>query len=141
VEAYDSGIVLTPTYPMKLARSAREPDLLFISKERLYLSKDNYMDGPADLVVEIVSPESRKRDRVQKLKEYEEGGVREYWLLDPIRKEARFYQLAASAYVEATVEDGVYRSVAMPGLWIRVEWLWQDPHPKIVSVLKEWKLI
>jgi Uma2 family endonuclease len=84
VEAVDSGIILTPAYPMKLSRSAREPDLLFISKERLHLSQENYMDGPADLVVEIVSPESRKRDRVQKLKEYEEGGVREYWLLDPM---------------------------------------------------------
>jgi Uma2 family endonuclease len=48
---------------------------------------------PADLAVEIVPTESRLRDRGQKLAEYEMGGVREYWIIDPERRQAAFYVL------------------------------------------------
>ena len=50
-----------------------------------------YLDGPADVVVEIISPESRLRDRGEKFAEYEMGGVREYWLIDSERHEADWY--------------------------------------------------
>ena len=69
---------------MKLPHSAREPDVLFLAKEHLGRLRDSHIEGPADLVVEIVSKESRGRDRGEKFYEYGEGGVPEYWLLDPI---------------------------------------------------------
>ena len=49
--------------------------------------------GRPDLIVEIISPESISRDQGRKLVEYESEKVFEYWLIDPIRKEAEFYQL------------------------------------------------
>jgi hypothetical protein len=48
-----------------------------------------------------VPPESRSRDRGEKYYEYEEGGVREYWLIDPVRRKAEFYQLGADGYYPA----------------------------------------
>lgn len=66
-----------PTLP------GREPDLLFLARENLDRLKAPYLEGPADLAVEIVSSESRLRDRGEKLAEYEAGGVREDWILDP----------------------------------------------------------
>lgn len=45
--------------------------------------KETYLDGPADLVVGIVSPDSVGRDRGEKFYEYAQGGVPEYWLIDP----------------------------------------------------------
>ena len=71
----------------------REPDILFIAREHLDRFRDTYLDGPADLVVEIISRDSRARDRGDKFYEYEQGGVREYWLLDYLRRQAEFYQL------------------------------------------------
>jgi Uma2 family endonuclease len=52
-----------------------------------------YLEGPADLVVEITSRDSRARDRGEKFYEYEQGGGRGYWLLDYLRRQGEFYQL------------------------------------------------
>jgi len=71
----------------------RKPDILFIAKEFLDRSEETHVDGPTDLVVEIVSQDSRLRDRGEKFAEYELGGVREYWLLDPEERRADFYFL------------------------------------------------
>ena len=52
-----------------------------MASERLDRVHRTYLDGPADLVVEIVSPESAGRDRGEKYYEYEAAGIPEYWLL------------------------------------------------------------
>jgi len=145
VEARQSGWVRSNPFLMRLASrpSGREPDLVYVAEENRSRLRNAYVDGPADLVVEIVSPESQQRDRVDKLREYEQGGVREYWLIDRAQRQAGFYQLGPdSKYYPATVgADGIYHSAVIEGLWIKVEWLWQDPLPRIMDVLKEWKLI
>ena len=70
-------------------RRGREPDLIFVRKERLPLLKPTYFDGAPDLVVEVASPESLGRDRGEKFVEYERAGVEEYWLIDPDRSTLR----------------------------------------------------
>lgn len=59
-----------------------QPDVIFISNERQHIIQERLM-GAADLVMEVISPESRRRDRIDKRDLYEQHGVREYWLLDP----------------------------------------------------------
>ena len=119
------GEVIQAPFQMKLEHG-REPDLLFVASEHLDRLGETRLDGPADLVVEIVSPgpDSVERDRGKKFYEYEQGGVPEYWLLDPQVRRAEFYSLAGGAYRLAfSGEDGVYRSKVLPGFWLRVEWL------------------
>jgi Uma2 family endonuclease len=98
VEHSGAGRILLPPFQMKLAQSGREPDLLFVAQEHLERLKENYLDGPADLVVEIVSPESAGRDRGDKFYEYARGGVPEYWLIDPQTEWAEFYRLEEEHY-------------------------------------------
>jgi len=121
---------------------ARIPDILFVAKENLSRLNDNLLDRPADLVIEILSPESRSRDRGEKFYEYEQGGVREYWLVDPERRRAEFYQRDTEGTFRPVLPDadGVYRSVVLTGLYLRVAWLWQKPLPTPLSVLREWGL-
>ena len=128
---------------MKLEKrpSGREPDLLFVSAARLDLLKDMYLDGPADLTVEIISTDSRARDRGEKFYEYEQGGVREYWLIDPIRKQAEFYLLGDDNLYHLAPVGEEFRSVVLKGLSLKVDWLWQEPLPPLLDVLKQWKLI
>ena len=92
VEQRELGRVISVPFQMKTgaALSGREPDLLFIAQENLGRLKNTYLDGPADLAIEVVSPESRLRDRGEKLAEYEMGGVREYWIIDPGEQRADF---------------------------------------------------
>lgn len=61
---------------------ATQPDVVFISNERLDIIKTRLMDA-ADLVAEVISPNSRRRDRIDKRDLYEQHGVMEYWLIDP----------------------------------------------------------
>jgi Uma2 family endonuclease len=132
---FDLGEVLTAPMQMRLGqvRSGREPDLLFIAKERLSLLKHTYLDGPADLAIEIVSPESTRRDRIEKFAEYEAAGVREYWLVDYEHQDAAFYALGEDGRYHRlpTDEQGVVRSTVVPGFWLRVDWLWQSPPPTL----------
>lgn len=144
-ESRQAGVVITAPFQMKLAGkpSGREPDVLFITSEHLGRLKENFLDGPADIAVEIISPESRARDRGDKFYEYEQGGVREYWLIDPLRKQAEFYLLGDDhIYRLAPIgEDGIFRSVVLKGLELKVDWLWQEPLPPLLGVLREWKIV
>lgn len=140
------GRVLGAPFLMRLSeemRRGREPDLLFVAKENLGRLKRTYLDGPADLVVEIVSPESRLRDRGEKFAEYEMGGVKEYWLIDPEERRADFYVLGADGRYMRRLPDaqGIFRSEVIGGLWMRTDWLWQEPLPPVLEMLRELKLI
>ncbi len=145
VESHQLGTVLYEPFQMKTGPElpGRSPDIIFVRREHLDRLKENYLDGPADLVVEIISPESRARDRGEKFYEYEQGGVREYWLIDPDRKQAEFYQRGEDGIYRLVPvgEEGIYRSAVLEGLWSKVAWLWQDPLPPLMSILKEWGLV
>ena len=143
VEDLDAGKVLTAPFQMKLEalRRGREPDLLFVAKERLSLLKGSFLDGPADLAVEIISPESALRDRGAKYAEYEAGGVREYWIIDADAQRADFFVLDADGRYQRAREDanGRYESAALPGFWMDLNWLWQTPLPTVRQVLRAWE--
>ncbi len=142
-EAHDLGVVLSAPFQMKLPGSGREPDLLFVATEHLERLKTTYLDGPADLVVEIVSPESVGRDRGEKFYEYEQGGVSEYWLVDPLRRRFEAYHLDEQGFYRSLFDgaEGRYDSQVLTGFWLRVEWLWQSPLPRTLEVVRELGLI
>jgi Uma2 family endonuclease len=132
-----AGEVLTAPFQVKLwpGGPGREPDVLVVTAEHRDRLLRTRVDGPADVAVEVVSPESVERDRVDKFCEYARAGVREYWLLDPDERVADFYQLGADGeYARVPVDDGVFRSEVLPGFWLRVDWLWRDPPPTIEAV-------
>lgn len=141
-EAHGLGEVRVDPFQMKTGPKlpGRSPDVLFVAKRNAHRLKRLYVDGPADLVIEVISIGSRSTDRGAKYAEYEQGGVKEYWLLDPERKQAEFNGLGRDGhYALLPVQDGVFRSTVMKGLWLKVDWLWK--RPPLMSVLKEWKLV
>lgn len=144
-EHNDSGQVLGEPFQMKTGPDlpGRAPDVLFVAKKHLRRLKKNYLEGPGDLVIEVISAGSRAVDRGEKYFEYEQGGVPEYWIIDPLRQHAEFYRRGKDGiyHLQAVGRDDIYRSAALPGLWLKVEWLWQRPLPPILDVLREWRLI
>ncbi|WP_448591482.1 Uma2 family endonuclease [Thermoflexus hugenholtzii] len=129
VQHHRLGVVLSAPFQMKLSRSGREPDILFVAQEHLHRLHPTHLEGPADLVVEIVSPESAPRDRGEKFYEYQEAGIPEYWLIDPQSQWAEFYRLEPTGRYRLIIEgsSGEYRSQAIPGLRLPIEWLWDPP--------------
>jgi Uma2 family endonuclease len=140
IELNPIGELFYESFQMKTGPDlpGREPDIIFLSNENSDRIRHSYIDGPGDLVVEIVSLDSRKRDRADKFYEYEQGGVREYWLIDPLRSRAEFYFLDVDGkYLSVPVDEhGFYASTVLPGLKIKPEWMWQEPLPSLMSALK-----
>ncbi|MEW5784034.1 MAG: Uma2 family endonuclease [Bacillota bacterium] len=60
-----------------------QPDLLFVSGARKEVMRKERIDGPCDLVVEIMSPTNRRKDRLRKMEIYRKAGIPHYWLVDP----------------------------------------------------------
>jgi Uma2 family endonuclease len=143
-EHHAAGRVFKRPFQMKvLPTVSRAPDLMIVRTNRLRLLRKYFLDGPADLVVEVVEANTCGIDRGDKFYEYEEGGVREYWLIDPQRKRAEFYRLGRDKQFHPmeTDDEGIFRSVVLKGFWIRVEWLWQRPMPNELAVLRELGLV
>lgn len=139
VEMRGLGVIRPAPFQMKLPDSGREPDLIFVAAQHMERLRNTYLDGPADLAIEVLSPESASRDRGEKFYEYARGGVPEYWLIDPLRKWAEFYRLGEFGLYEPIFSgrEGIFHSEVLPGFWLRVEWLWQEPLPNSLRVLGE----
>jgi Uma2 family endonuclease len=125
----DLGKVRVLPFQMRLENSGREPDIMFIYHEQLGRLTEDYLDGPADLVVEVVSPDTVRRDREEKFREYRVAGVTEYWIIDPLpeKRRADFYYLDANGdfVLIATEDEEQVFSKVLKGFWIRPSWLWQ----------------
>ena len=147
VNQLNLGRVLVAPFPVRLWPDGpvREPDVLFIGRDKLPLSHPARFEGVPDLVVEIVSPASVTLDRITKFREYEQAGVREYWIIDPRphQQQADCYGLDDEGHFVPLPPDesGVFWSRAVPGFRIPVNRLWlvgpQDELPSIILPLAE----
>jgi Uma2 family endonuclease len=84
-----------------------QPDLLFVAKENYEILTHENVRGAPDLVIEIISPGTAKRDRTNKLETYSQFGVREYWIVDEERQTVEVWRqqgskLACKAILTAT---------------------------------------
>lgn len=75
-----------------------QPDILFISKDRLNIIGDKNIQSAPNLVIEIISENSVYRDMVQKKRLYARFGVKEYWIVIPEEREVEVYILKGEAY-------------------------------------------
>ena len=133
----EAGAVKGEQFPERLVENlVRIPDVAFFKKDNRGKIKPTYSDGGADLVIEVGSAESRGRDRGEKYYDYEAAGVEEYWIVDPARRRAEFYRLVEGAYEPVAPDaEGKVHSSALPGFFVRVEWLWN--RPKLSTVYRE----
>lgn len=99
----------------------REPDILLVLSLSDPRRQDRFWRG-ADLAIEVVSPDKPERDLVEKPTDYAEGGVQEYWIVNPIDETISVLRLEGAIYLEA----GIYRrgdtanSVLLPGFSLDV---------------------
>ncbi|MCW5910728.1 MAG: Uma2 family endonuclease [Cyclobacteriaceae bacterium] len=95
------------------SKNAFQPDICFISKKNKGIIKEDGIYGAPDLVVEVLSPGSKKLDLTQKKDVYEAAGVREYWVVDPATKISQGFRLVKGAFVPLKKEKGKLVSVLL----------------------------
>lgn len=125
------GQVRSAPFTLKLpidSKRWREPDVMLILNSNDGDLQATFFHGAPDIVIEVVSPESVRRDYAEKLIEYERSGAREYWLIDPERQNAQFYRLSEHGKyrAESLNADGEYESAVLPQLRIPVALLWRE---------------
>ncbi len=142
-DLFDLGDVYVAPLEMRTSPGgpAREPDILFVAREHRNRMAAQRLNGPADLIIEIISPESVRRDQVEKLREYAAAGVREYWLFDsrPVPIVPAWYHLTETGtYVPLEIDAaGRYHSTVLPDFWFDPTWLAHEPLPKTLTVLQQ----
>ncbi len=140
VEQNESGEVFGDQLEMRLGDQRYVPDVSFVASEHLDRVKATHIEGPADLVVEITSPDTAGRDWGIKMRDYEQAGVREYWLVNPLVEQVQVYVLGGEGKYVALAPDetGAYRSTVLPGLRILPRWLWPgaDQKPDVRAALR-----
>ena len=103
-----------------------QPDLVYITRERLHIIGRRGIEGAPDLVVEILSPSTRSRDRGIKLRRYAAAAVPHYCIVDPRSRALEAYRLTENGY-ERTGTYGprsTFRPELFPGLEIPIDDLW-----------------
>lgn len=135
------GRAFSAPFVMRLAHSFREPDIQIVLADNPHTLTDTGLHGGADICLEVVSPESVARDYGDKFAEYEQAGVREYWIIDPLRLECRFHRLQSEGYYTTILPDtnGDYRTPLLPQLVVNVDTLWLDPLPGAVTIAEQVK--
>jgi Uma2 family endonuclease len=130
VDEQELGLVLLAPLRIQLwPGKFREPDIVFMLHEHRDRRGEQFWLG-ADLVVEVVSPESRRRDSERKKREYAQAAIPEYWLVDPEQQTVTVFTLVKSDYVI----HGVFRpgeqatSRLLPGFQASVATLFAAAH-------------
>jgi Uma2 family endonuclease len=95
-----------------------QPDLLFLSKDRQHLRKEDGLHGPPDLVIEVISVSTSQLDKKSKRAIYARCGVKEMWLIDPILQQIHLYEFARdpAKAVRVVEDDETFESALLPGL-------------------------
>ena len=100
VSEHTLGYVIPAPFEVHLSSISRpvQPDITFIRTERISAHSLQIFEGAPDLIVEVLSPESIRRDRVIKFTAYEAAGVTEYWIANPNARTVEVYILAQGEY-------------------------------------------
>jgi Uma2 family endonuclease len=98
VQDNELGEVHVAPLPVRLwPGKIREPDVFFVAREHSDRISEQFLGVP-DLVMEVTSSGTRRTDRVEKLVEYAQAGVQEYWIVDPEARTVEVFRLCEGAY-------------------------------------------
>jgi Uma2 family endonuclease len=102
-----------------------QPDLLYVAKQNRGIVSERIAGAP-DLVVEILSPGTERRDRLEKMDLYAKFGISEFWLVDPHAQLFEFLLNEQGRFVVSASIDDVYHSTRCPEIEIDLRQFWQE---------------
>lgn len=120
------GQVYGSRFVMRLSKKWHpEPDLLLIKPHNYQNLKNGYLDGPADVVIEILSPSTREVDLTKKVPEFLRVGVQEVLIIDPDSETITLRRKDFTKEYLDNKSDEIIELESFPGLKLKVEWIWK----------------
>lgn len=128
VRVHGLGLVRHEKAMTSFPRNDYEPDLMFFGIEKAGLIESDTLRFPIpDLIVEILSPTTEKRDRGIKFEDYAVHGVREYWIVDAVAETIEVFRLDGQVYgIAEPLKQGIVASEVVPGFSIPVRSIFDD---------------
>ena len=127
VRTHNLGEVIPDTDTYFTDDDVRRPDIMFYSTAKFHFIGEDYLEGPPDLAIEVLSPSNKHVDRGDKFELYRDSGVTFYWIFDPMLKTVEAYRLEGTQYVPTVAAKDTDR-VRMPpfdGLEINLAEIWR----------------
>ena len=114
-------VFVAPTDVVLSEHDVVEPDVFFITEPRTRIIGPKNIQGPPDLVVEILSPSTAAEDRGPKLALYDRAGVREYWIVDLPARTVEIREFGDTRRTRTYKEGQSFESALLPGLTVRLD--------------------
>jgi Uma2 family endonuclease len=108
------GYVRIAPYDVHLSKSnILQPDICFIAEENKNNIDKKGLIGAPDLVIEILSPGTKKYDLTDKKEIYQNYGVKEYFIVEPSNRKVKSYILKSNKYIELGETTGIIKSAIL----------------------------
>ncbi len=120
----DLGMVYDAPIDVYLAETETyQPDIIYISKDRLHIIEPAMVKGAPDLVIEILSPSTAYYDLREKFKVYARHGVKEYWIVDPHEQSIEVYRGEDGEFkqIQRVEKEGKAQSAVLQGFAVEVK--------------------
>ncbi|MCW3490673.1 Uma2 family endonuclease [Dethiobacter alkaliphilus] len=126
---YDpDGVVSVAPVDIKLSETVvLQPDLAFVSGHKQHMITENCIAGPPDIVIEIISPTSVRRDRIDKFNLYQRYSIQHYWLVDVVEELVEVYSLNSEGLYIRTGAAAT-GDLSIPGfadLTVKLDTMWE----------------
>jgi Uma2 family endonuclease len=132
------GRILGSRLVMRLSEKWNpEPDLMVLLPENYNRIKPTKIDGPADLVVEILSAATRELDLTKKVPKYLQMGVKEIWLIDPSKQSLSVYN-SKDVIIMDDSSSSEYIPSFLSQIKIQINWIWNRDQNPAIKIIQNW---
>lgn len=138
LEASKEGKVFGSRFVMRLSdKWDPEPDLLVVKPDRFGSLKEGRLEGPANMIIEILSETTREVDLTKKLPRYLESSIEEVWIIDPKNRAITVHTKDHHTEYTDPKSAQIITSVVFPGLKLRVQWIWSREEYPTIKIINE----
>lgn len=138
LQEYKLGKLYGSRFVMRLSPKWNpEPDIMIITPPNYNKIEKTRLEGPADIVIEILSKATKETDMTKKLPKYLEAGVKEVWIIDPEERAIKIITSQEELTWKDTQSEEILTSKVLKDLKLKVKWIWERENYPSNEIIKQ----